>query len=84
MTTTFVCYTELSNASRKSLHTQNQDKGNDSKPFEIQPIISKTLFTQYRLGGLVESVKDRGQKSLQVYWMNVQLKQWNHSHIKVK
>ena len=67
MTTTFVCYTELSNASRKSLHTQNQDKGNDSKPFEIQPIISKTLFTQYRLGGLVESVKDLGQRSVKIH-----------------
>ena len=75
MTTTFVCYTELSNARRKSFLTQNQDNSNDCKLLEIQPIISKTLFTQYRLGGLVESVKDRGQKSLQVYWMIVQSKQ---------
>ena len=82
MTTTFVCYTELSNASRKSLHTQNQDKGNDSKPFEIQPIISKTLFTQYRLGGLVESVKDLGQRSVKIHWLMVQSKNWIYSHIK--
>ena len=82
MTTTFVCYTELSNASRKSLHTQNQDKGIDSKPFEIQPIISKTLFTQYRLGGLVESVKDLGQRSEKIHWLMVQSKYWIYSHIK--
>ena len=33
-------------------------KSNDCKPFEIQPIISKTLFTWYRL---FESVKDHGK-----------------------
>ena len=76
--TTFVCYTELISIRKKSFHTQTQDKSNVCNSFHIQPIISKTLFTQYRKLG---SVKDHGQKSLKTYWLTIKWKQWIHSQI---